>query len=102
MQSSESLQRRHDRRSMPQSSILDRAAERRDSIDIVEIVDPLQHHALHTGSFQLSELRRNLFGGADDLAFAPELVGALARQALGKLVVVLAEDHPRHQGAANL
>src|SRR5215212_1087791 len=91
---------RHDLCAMPMYSALDRLAERRNPLDVVEIVDPLQHHALHTSSFQLTELRRDLLSRADNLALGAKLVGALARQSLGKLVLISTENDPRHQRAA--
>src|SRR5918997_1027770 len=92
MRLGEPPRRRHDTWSVPTCSVPHRPTERRDSLEIVEIVDPLQHHALHSGSLQLAELRRDLSGGTDDSTFAPKLVSALARQSLAKLVIVLAED----------
>src|SRR3954453_2625198 len=77
-------------------------AERLDRLDVVEIVDPLQHDALPTCSLQLAQLCRDLSGSTDYLTFAPQIVSALAREALGKLVIVFAEDDSRHQRAANL
>jgi 5-formyltetrahydrofolate cyclo-ligase len=77
-------------------------AECCDPLDIVEIVDPLQHHALHAGGLQLAELCRNLFGGAYDLALRTKLVGALAPQALGKLLIIATKNNPRHQRAADI
>src|ERR671913_591205 len=79
---------RHDLCAMPRYSALDRLTERLDPLDVVEIVHPLQHHALHTSSFQLTELRRDLLSRADDLTLGAKLVGALARQTLGKLIVI--------------
>src|SRR5688500_4576626 len=79
-----------------------RPAELRYAVDIVEIVEPLQHDTLHAGGFEFAQLCRNLLGSTDDLTLGPKLVGALAGQALGKLVIVFAEDDPRHQRPANL
>src|SRR4051812_15477832 len=86
---------------VPWCSALDRLTERRDPLDVVEIVDPLQHHALHPSGLQLTQLCWDLFGSADDLALGAKLVSALAPQALGKLVVIFTENDPRHQRAAN-
>src|SRR5687767_9135430 len=78
-----------------------RPAELRYAVDIVEIVEPLQHDTLHAGGFEFAQLCRNLLGSTDDLTLGPKLVSALPGQALGNLIIVLAEDDPRHQCPAN-